>query len=105
MKFCDECSSMMRTAGDTWVCQSCENEAPRDSQAEAAMTTEDEQQDDGAPPVVDGTTNANETMQESCPAEDCDSDRAYYETRPKPGGSYEVRVFTCVECGHTWRGS
>jgi DNA-directed RNA polymerase subunit M len=24
---------------------------------------------------------------------------------PKPGGSYEVRLFTCVECGHKWRDS
>ena len=39
------------------------------------------------------------------PAEDCDSDRAYYEMLPKPGGSYEVRLFTCVECGHKWRES
>jgi DNA-directed RNA polymerase subunit M len=40
---------------------------------------------------------------EPCPAEDCDSDRAHYEMMPKPGGSYEVRLFTCVECGHKWR--
>jgi DNA-directed RNA polymerase subunit M len=44
-------------------------------------------------------------MRESCPAEGCDSEEAYYEMRPKPGGSYEVRLFTCVECGHTWRES
>jgi DNA-directed RNA polymerase subunit M len=24
---------------------------------------------------------------------------------PKPGGSYEVRLFTCVECGRKWRES
>ena len=96
---------MMRTDGDTWVCRSCENEEPRDSQAEAAMTTQDEQQDDGAPDVVDATEGFNETMKESCPADNCDSGRAYYEMLSKPGGSYEVRLFTCVECGHTWRES
>ncbi len=69
------------------------------------MTTRDEQQNDGEPPVVDGTKDATDTMQKPCPADGCDSDRASYETRPKPGGSYEVRVFTCVECDHTWRES
>ena len=46
-----------------------------------------------------------ETTQEPCPADGCDSDRAYYEMLPKPGGSYEVRLFTCVECGRKWRDS
>jgi len=47
MEFCDECGSLMHTEGDRWVCRSCEHEAPRDSQAEAAMTTQDGQRDDG----------------------------------------------------------
>ncbi|SHH64416.1 hypothetical protein [Halobaculum gomorrense] len=55
--------------------------------------------------VADATQDSTETMQEPCPAEDCDSDRAHYEMIPKPGGSYEVRLFTCVECGHKWRES
>ncbi|NHN42025.1 DNA-directed RNA polymerase subunit M [Halorubellus sp. JP-L1] len=105
MQFCDECGSLMHTEGDTWVCRSCENEAARDSQAEVAMATRDGQRDDGAPAVADATQGSTETMQESCPADDCDSDRAYYEMMPKPGGSYEVRLFTCIECGHKWRGS
>jgi RNA polymerases M/15 Kd subunit. len=42
MQFCDECGSLMHTEGDTWVCCSCENEEPRDSQAEAAMSTQDQ---------------------------------------------------------------
>jgi len=96
---------MMRTEGDTWVCQSCGNEEPRDSQAEAAMTTQDGQRDDGSPDVADATRDASETIQEPCPAEDCDSDEAHSEMIPKPGGSYEVRLFTCVECGHKWRDS
>ena len=79
MQFCDECGSMMHTEGDTWVCRSCDNEESRDSQAEAAMATRDGQQDDGAPTVVDATQDGAETMQEPCPAADCDSDRAYYE--------------------------
>ena len=105
MQFCDECGSMMHTAGDRWVCRSCDHEAPRDSRAEAAMETREGQQDDGAPAVADATQDATETVQEHCPAADCDSDRASYEMLPKPGGSYEVRLFTCVECGHKWRES
>ena len=105
MEFCDRCGSMMRTAGDTWVCRSCGNEEPRDSQAEAAMTTQDGQRDDGAPDVADTTQDSSETMREPCPAEDCDSEEADYEMIPKPGGSYEVRLFTCVECGNKWRDS
>lgn len=105
MKFCDACGSMMRTEGDRWVCGACANEEPRDSEAEAAMTTQSEQQDHEAPPVVDGTQDDTETVEKPCPAEGCDSEEAHYETRPKPGGSYEVRLFTCVGCGHTWRES
>ncbi|RLM89922.1 RPA12/RPB9/RPC11 RNA polymerase family protein [Haloarcula sp. Atlit-7R] len=105
MQFCDECGSVMHTEGDTWVCRSCENEEPRDSQAEAAMATQDAQRDDGAPAVADATQDATDTMQEPCPADDCDSDQAYYEMLPKPGGSYEVRLFTCVDCGQKWRES
>ena len=103
MKFCDECGSMMHTDGDAWVCRSCDNEESRDSRAEAAMAVRDGQRDDGAPAVADATDDAAETMAEPCPADDCDGDEARYEMIPKPGGSYEVRLFTCVECGHKWR--
>ncbi len=96
---------MMHTAGDAWVCRSCEHETPRDSQADAAMATRDGQRDDGTPDVADATRGAAETTQEPCPAAGCDGDRADSEMLPKPGGSYEVRLFTCVECGHTWRES
>ncbi|EMA09512.1 DNA-directed RNA polymerase, M/15 kDa subunit [Haloarcula marismortui ATCC 33800] len=95
----------MHTEGDTWVCRSCENEEQRDSQAEAVMATQDGQQDDGAPAVADATQGTTETMQEPCLADNCDSNRASYEMLPKPGGSYEVRLFTCVKCGHKWRES
>ena len=103
MQFCDDCGSLMHTDGGSWVCRSCENELPRGTQAETAMTTQDGQRDDGAPEVADATRDATETMAEPCPAEDCDSERADYEMLPKPGGSYEVRLFTCVECGNKWR--
>ena len=66
MQFCDECGSMMHTEGDTWVCRSCENEEPRDSQAEAAMETREGQRDDGAPAVADATQGSTETVQEPC---------------------------------------
>jgi DNA-directed RNA polymerase subunit M len=67
------------------------------------MATQDVQRDEGAPDVADATQDPTETIAEPCLAEDCDSDRAYSEMLPKPGGSYEVRLFTCVECGHKWR--
>jgi DNA-directed RNA polymerase subunit M len=35
-------------------------------------------------------------MQEPCPAENCDSEETYDEMLPKPGSSYEVRLFTRV---------
>jgi DNA-directed RNA polymerase subunit M len=69
------------------------------------MATQDIQRDDGAPGVADATQGSAETMQEPCLAGDCDSDQAYDEMMPKLGVSYEVRLFTCVECGHKWRGS
>ena len=105
MQFCDECGSLMHTEGETWGCRDCDNEEPRDSAAEAEMATQDGQQDAGAPAVADATQDASETVEASCPAEGCDSDRASAEMMPKPGGSYEVRLFTCVECGHKWRES
>ena len=74
MEFCDECGSMMHTEGNTWVCRSCEHEAPRDSEAESAMTTQDGQRDDGAPAVADATEDSTEKMHEPFPAGDCDSD-------------------------------
>jgi DNA-directed RNA polymerase subunit M len=103
MQFCDACGSIMHTEGDAWVCRSCGHEESRDSDAEAAMTTQDGQQDDGTPDVADATEDATETMEVACPADDCDGNCADYEMLPKPGGSYEVRLFTCVECGHKWR--
>lgn len=105
MQFCDDCGSIMHAEEDTWVCRSCEHEVPRDSQTDAEMETRERQRDDGAPDVADATEGSTDTMQDPCPAEDCDSERASYEMLPKPGGSYEVRLFTCVECGHTWRES
>jgi len=93
---------MTHTEGDTRACRSCENEEPRDSQAEATMATQEGQRGDGAPAVADGTEGSTETMREPCPADDCDGDRARYEMMPKPGGSYGVRLFTSVECGHKW---
>jgi DNA-directed RNA polymerase subunit M len=55
---------MMHTEGETWVCRSCENEVQRDSQAEAAMTTRDRQQDGEVPAVADATQDSSETMEE-----------------------------------------
>jgi DNA-directed RNA polymerase, subunit M/Transcription elongation factor TFIIS len=105
MQFCDECGSLMHTKGEMWVCRSCGAEEPRDTKAEAAMATTDGQQDASAPTVVDATQDASETVAEPCPAEGCEGERATSEMIPKPGGSYEVRLFTCVECGHKWRES
>ena len=103
MQFCDECGSIMHTEGDMWLCRSCGAEELRDSQAERAMSTKDGQQNDEAPAVVDATQDATETVNEPCPADGCEGNRASSEMLPKPGGSYEVRLFTCVECGHKWR--
>ena len=55
--------------------------------------------------LADATQDSTETTQEPCPADDCDSGRAHCEMLSKPGGSYEVRLFTYVECGHKWRES
>lgn len=62
MQFCDECRSIMHTEGDLWTCRSCENQEPRDSQAEAAMTTQDGQRHDVAPAVADATQGSTEAM-------------------------------------------
>jgi DNA-directed RNA polymerase subunit M len=48
----------MHMEGDTWVCCSCANEEPRDSEAEAAMTTQDGQRDDAGSRVRRRTATA-----------------------------------------------
>lgn len=63
------------------------------------------QQNDGASAVGDTTQDVTETVEEFCSAEGCDSDRVSSERLPKTDGSYEVRLFTCVDCGHKWRDS
>jgi DNA-directed RNA polymerase subunit M len=103
MQFCDDCGSMMHAEGDAWRCRSCGAERPRDPGNEAETTVTEGQQDDEPVPVVDAGDGSTETVETDCPAEGCESDRARYEMIPKPGGSYEVRLFTCVECGHKWR--
>jgi len=105
MEFCESCGSVMHPEGEVWACRACDHETPREADEDASMAVQDGQQDDGTPDVADATQEATETTQEPCPAADCESDRANYEMMPKPGGAYEVRLFTCVECGHTWRGS
>ncbi|WP_255197031.1 RPA12/RPB9/RPC11 RNA polymerase family protein [Halorarius litoreus] len=105
MQFCDECGSMMHTEGGTWVCRSCGHEQARDSHAEAEMSLREDQQDDGTPSVAEADHESTETVRQACPEPGCDSDRANYKMMPKPGGSYEVRLFTCVECGRKWRES
>ena len=103
MQFCDDCGSMMHADGDAWRCRSCGSEQARDPGDEARMTTTEGQSDDDPVPVVEADDETTETVQADCPAEGCESGRARYEMIPKPGGSYEVRLFTCVECGHKWR--
>lgn len=103
-QFCDECGSMMLIEDAVWRCQSCESERPRDPEVDPKMTLRDRQQGDDPTPVVEGDDGSGGTVEEDCPAAGCDSERARYEMMPKPGGSYEVRLFTCVECGRKWRG-
>ncbi|MFC7177108.1 RPA12/RPB9/RPC11 RNA polymerase family protein [Halosegnis marinus] len=103
MRFCDECDSMMHAEGGTWTCRACGNEAPRDAADESGMTTTEGQRTDERSRAVGEGDGDAEAVPKDCPAEDCDGDRARYGTMPKPGGSYEVRLFTCVACGHKWR--
>jgi DNA-directed RNA polymerase subunit M len=105
MEFCDDCGSMMHTEEAVWVCQSCGHEQSRDPSNERASLTTEEQRDDGGPDVAGPNEAIGEAVQQDCPADGCDSDRANYRMLSKPGGSYEVRLFTCVDCGHKWRES
>ncbi|PSP58257.1 DNA-directed RNA polymerase subunit M [Halobacteriales archaeon QH_7_66_36] len=104
MQFCDECGSMMLVEDAVWRCQSCESGRPRDPEADPKMTLRDRQQGDDPTPVVEEDDDSDKTVEEDCPAAGCDSERARYEMMPEPRGSYEVRLFTCVECGRKWRG-
>jgi DNA-directed RNA polymerase subunit M len=105
MEFCDECGSMMRTDGDSWVCGSCGFEKARDSATEAAMVTTEGQQESE---VIDTSeVDAGEigpTTTVKCANDDCDSMTARYEMKQiRAADESETRFFTCVECGQKWR--
>jgi DNA-directed RNA polymerase subunit M len=103
MEFCDECGSMMRTDGDTWVCGSCGAEKPRDRAREGQMTTRASQEKSEVVDVSDvSAEDMGPTTKTRCP--ECGNDRAYWEMKQiRSADESETRFFTCTECGHKWR--
>jgi DNA-directed RNA polymerase subunit M len=103
MEFCDECGSMMKTEGETWVCGSCGYEKARDAEGEAAMTTTQGQQESEVVDMSDTDEEAiGPTTSARCP--ECGHDRARYEMKQiRAADESETRFFTCTDCGHKWR--
>jgi len=103
MEFCDECGSMLKTEGDTWVCASCGFEKDRDTGSEDEMVTTAGQEESEVVDVSD--TDANEgrpTTSAQCPQ--CDNDRAYwYMQQIRAADESETRFLVCTECEHKWR--
>ena len=102
MKFCDECGSMMKTEGDTWVCGSCGHEAARDSAGEEEMVTTQDQEETEIIDMSEAEDRARPTTRANCPA--CDNDEAFwYMQQIRAADESETRFFVCTECDHKWR--
>jgi len=104
MQFCDECGSMMKADGDTWVCGSCEHEQLRDEATEAGMTTTQGQQGSTVVDVSEmDQSEIGPTVDQKCPQ--CDEVQTVrYELKQiRAADESETRFFTCTECDHKWR--
>lgn len=102
MEFCDECGSMMKTDGDTWVCESCGYEKPRSQEAEREMVTTQGQQETEIIDVTDSEEDARPTTTVTCP--NCGNDTAYwYMQQIRSADESETRFLVCTECEHKWR--
>ena len=102
MQFCDECGSMMKTEGDTWVCGSCGHETLRDAEREKQMVTTQGQQKSEVVDVSDAEDQGLPTTEVHCP--NCGNDRAHwYMQQIRSADESETRFFVCTECEHKWR--
>lgn len=100
MEFCDECGSMMHGEDELWVCKSCGQKKPQDSDADYVLTTDQEESE-----IID-TSDAEDrglpTTNARCP--NCENDRAYwYMQQIRAADESETRFFVCTECEHKWR--
>ncbi|PSP20030.1 transcription factor S [Halobacteriales archaeon QH_10_67_13] len=104
MQFCDDCGSMMRTAGDEMACTSCGYTEPKDEQlAERFVSTAEQTTDD----VIESTEDANfegKPTADDVTCEACGHGEAWY-TIKQTGSADEppTRFFKCTECGNRWR--
>ncbi len=104
MQFCDDCGSMMRTAGNEMECTSCGYTEPKDEQlAERFVSTAEQTTDD----VIESTEDANfegKPTADDVTCEECGHGEAWY-TIKQTGSADEppTRFFKCTECGNRWR--
>lgn len=103
MNFCDDCGSMMKADDGTWVCGSCGHTEQRNKADEAAMTTQQDQEENEIVDLSDvGDEALGPTTEIRCP--ECGNDRAAYEMKQiRSADESETRFFTCTECGYKWR--
>jgi DNA-directed RNA polymerase subunit M len=102
MEFCDECGSMMKTEGDTWVCGSCGYETARNQESEQRMVTTTGQEETEIVDMSEAEDQARPTTTQQCP--ECDNDEAYwYMQQIRAADESETRFFVCTECDHKWR--
>jgi DNA-directed RNA polymerase subunit M len=105
MQFCDDCGSMMHADGDEMVCSSCGASTARDSEAEAAFVSTEEQSDDEVIETEEGADFEGKPTATDVHCDDCGHGEAWY-TIKQTGAADEppTRFFKCKECGHRWRG-
>ena len=102
MEFCDECGSIMKTEGGSWVCGSCGFEKARDAAEEKEMVTTQGQVESEIVDMSDAEGEGRPTTTASCP--ECDNDTAYwYMQQIRAADESETRFFVCTECDHKWR--
>lgn len=99
MEFCDECGSMMKADGGTWICGSCGHEEGRDD-AQQYVVTEDQE----ASEIIESEPEESglPTTEAVCPQ--CGNDRAgFYLQQIRSADESETRFLICTDCEHKWR--
>lgn len=100
MEFCDECGSMMKREGGTWICGSCGHEQGGEDDETYVLT---ETREESEVIEVDSAADAGlPTTEARCT--ECGNDEAYwYMQQIRAADESETRFFICTDCDHRWR--
>ena len=107
MQFCDECGSMMRSAGSTMVCASddCDHTVEKDAERAKEFVSTEKQGDSEVIETEEGAEFEGKPTATDVICDDCGHDEAWYTIKQTASADEPpTRFFKCKECGHRWRG-